>query len=141
MTPEQAAWVRANAWTQGMRKTHSERPGNDSFCACQYGTTTQCCDGHHDQCRRITPLRFPETYVCAPDGQRVMSFAEQYAHPAESATGMNESAHAMVWLADRTCQWLCDCGCGHTAKPVAAQEQGDDGTSRPIVQLNLFEVA
>lgn len=119
---EAAAWIRAHAWTAGMRKIYKETPGFYTACACQFGTTTHCATGHCDRCHRATPLRDYATVIALP-GNRCAYFPEPYAHLTDvSATGPRYEDLAMVWLADRVCRWVCPHAC-HAAP--AAPEQLD----------------
>lgn len=132
MSPDQAVWVRDNAWTQPMRKAYRGTPGFYSKCACQYGLTTWCTNGRHDLCHRATPLRSYETLICGRSGQDPRSFRDLYRHQTDvSATGPQHEDLAMVWLADRVCRWACPCPCGHpqpTAEPVQGELFAGVGT-------------
>jgi hypothetical protein len=48
---KEGAWVRANAWTKGLRKIEDAYPyGFHRWCSCEAGTCHPCASGHHDQC-------------------------------------------------------------------------------------------
>lgn len=111
MTPADAAWVRENAWTPAMRKTHRDVPGMRSTCACEFGLTSWCQHGQCDRCHRAEPLGGPAGYVCGKTGQDPLSFPEPYTHPTASATGAHPASVVMFWLADRVCAWRCPHEC------------------------------
>lgn len=120
MTPAEAAWVRANVWTQAMRKNHAEQP--DVACRCQYGPTAHCQYGNHAQCHRATPLPGPIGYV-TDKNEVTLAFPTPYAHPHETATGRHPTSLAMVWYADRLCAWACPCTChARAARMVPARD-------------------
>lgn len=127
-TPDQAAWIRAHAWTAAMR-----REALPASCACQYGTCGYCVHGRHDACinRQTWPKHRIAGYVCGRGGITPPCLAEPYEHETSaSATGPQFTSLAQVWLADRVCRWVCPCSC-HTAPP----EPG------PPLQLDLFGAA
>ncbi|MBA9005855.1 DUF6248 family natural product biosynthesis protein [Thermomonospora cellulosilytica] len=120
ITEEEAEWIRTHVWTGAMRKTFRDVPGHYTACACQYGATQACRGGQHDRCHRVTSQIAWATVICGRDGVHPLLFAEDYKHPCRaSATGPHPTALPLVWLADRTCRWVCDCTC-HTepAPPV-----------------------
>lgn len=111
-TADQAAWIRAHAWTPAMRKEHREVPGHTDTCACQWGPTSHCLHGRHDRCHRATSQRVWATVICGPDGVHPLSFAEPYEHETDTfATGRRPTTLALVWHADRVCRWACSCTC------------------------------
>ena len=122
-----AEWIRAHAWTGRMRETFREVPGFYLSCACQYGTTTLCNNGNHDQCHRATSLHSSETTVCRRGGDRPAHFKKPLRHKAQtSAVGPHRSRYAEVWLSDRVCRWQCPCSCHTSAVPGrAAAEVGE----------------
>lgn len=124
MTPEQAEWVRENAWTPSMTKLYGEMPGYFTLCHCQ-AIGSPCKNAgqpRHDICHLGAPLPAPETYIVTRRGG-VAGFAEPYTHPSVSATGWRHSNAAMVWLADRVCAWSCPCqDCGHPRGSAHASE-------------------
>ncbi|MFI6513629.1 DUF6248 family natural product biosynthesis protein [Streptosporangium sp. NPDC050855] len=122
MTPEHAEWVRANAWTAAMRKQHRDVPRAASTCSCQAGLTHWCRPdiGRHDRCHRATPQPTWETIICDRSGVGSMHHAEPHRHPTPSATGPRRTQAALVWLADRTCRWICPCPHHVGAQPPAA---------------------
>jgi len=115
MTTDTAAWVRANAWTQAMRKTYAEVPGFYTACACENGTSGWCQIGQCGDCPRGEPLRGAETVIVSRRHRGAPAlFAEPYAHPSDiSATGPKFERVALVWLADRVCAWTCPHSCHH----------------------------
>ncbi|MFJ9908110.1 DUF6248 family natural product biosynthesis protein [Streptomyces sp. NPDC101152] len=51
MTEEEGAWVRAHAWTKGLRKIDDAYPhGFHRWCSCERGICPGCISGHHDRC-------------------------------------------------------------------------------------------
>lgn len=136
MKPEQAEWVRANVWTQGMRNQFLTSPGYYTTCACLSGMSSWCRTGKHERCHRASPLASWEGLICDRSGKYPVEFREEFRHPSQtSATGPSRERLAMVWLADRVCRWVCPCECGHpthaelvtTAKPAPLPEP-----SRPV---------
>lgn len=116
MTPEQAAWVREHAWTKAMARTFQESPGFYLKCACQRGTTWYCANGKCGRCHRAKPGPPDwEDVICDKTGNRPLYFATPYQHPTPSITGDRRERVAQVWLADRTCRWVCSCP--HHAQP------------------------
>lgn len=112
MTSEEAAWVRANVWTQAMRKTDRECPRYFHTCACQSGLTSFCQHGQCGQCHRATPQRNAEAMICGRGGTQPVYFAEPYKHRTDIyATDPRFERVALVWLADRVCRWVCPHDC------------------------------
>lgn len=112
MRSDQASWVREHVWTQHMRRDY-ENVGATSTCACEYGPTQHCSADRHRACHRAEPLPCPESYIARTTGQ-VVHMPAPYTHPTPSATGAHRTREAQVWLADRTCRWLCVCTCHDT---------------------------
>lgn len=119
MPADAAAWVRANAWTQGMRSTFGDVPGHYLLCACQFGLTHYCRIGQHGRCHRATPQPSSETWVC-DRAQHPCHFKKPFRHLSRtSATGPRKDRSAAVWLADRVCRWLCPCTCHEVGKQLS----------------------
>lgn len=76
-------------------------PGQIPACACQWGPTAHCHHGGHGRCQAHEVVTC-ETYLTYADGTVVL-----------------DSGPVEVWLADRTCRWVCSCTC-HTTQPVQA---------------------
>lgn len=129
MPPDAAAWIRAHAWTKGMRKEYGDVPGFYDACACEYGASHGCQIGQCDRCHRGAALHAYETAICTRGGKYPVFFRERYAHPTEHAVGPRREQVAMVWLADRRCRWQCPHTCHAAPAPVTP------------VQLGLFEEA
>lgn len=121
MTPDEAAWVRANVWTPHMRGLFKELPGFYLTCVCQHGGPCMNDTRHpdrHDRCHvGQHPLPNCETYINTPTGYA--TFRQPYRYPTADATGWKFSTLAMVWLADRRCAWSCACDCGHPREDLA----------------------
>lgn len=104
-----------------MAKDHAETPGRWHACACQW--TGPCLNdprpGVHDRCHMGVPMAIHETLILERGGQYVAAFAHAYRYPTASATGWSRDRWAYVWLADRTCRWVCACDCGHPRGVVA----------------------
>jgi len=112
MTPDQAAWVRDNAWTPRMRRQAWRVPGGGAsydaalaaqVCDCMAGVCSMCRAGCHKNCDRKTRPQ-PEWWI--------QNRPLDYIHPTA------------VWLADRACRSLCPCSCP-PAKPRRVVEQLD----------------
>ncbi|WP_449060612.1 DUF6248 family natural product biosynthesis protein [Planomonospora algeriensis] len=116
---DQAKWIRAHVWTQTMRNTHRHVPRAAASCSCQSGPSGWCLGGQHGRCQATSGLPHPETYITLKN-ETVVSFAVPYEHPTFSAVGAHRQAFAQVWLADRTCRYVCPCLC-HTAPPGPVQ--------------------
>lgn len=97
MTPEEAAWVRANAWPP----TLAAGLAPTDVCACQYGPSGWCINGVCHRCTGGTTMH-PETSVTDRRG-RVLYLDGKY---------------ALVWLADRICRWQCPHDCHTAAAPA-----------------------
>lgn len=109
MTAETAARVRDTVLPPPLRT-------GSALCACQSGPTTHCRWGEHARCHRAAPQRVCETWVLRRDGG-VAHLRDLYTHPTVSITGTWRTATAMVWLADRTCRWVCGCECHSAPAP------------------------
>lgn len=134
MSPEQAAWVRATVWTQGMRKIHRDTPRFYTACPCESGPSWHCRHGAHGSCRSTTPSRSAETSITTREG-RVTVFPGPYVHPTPTATGPQRTADAQVWLADRVCRWVCSCPCHTETAQAAPVRQMADGWEQPGLPL------
>lgn len=142
MTPDSAAWVRAHAWTPAMRREARDLAWIVT-CACQSGPTWHCTNDRHDQCARATALPRWEAVICDRTGIYPVYHAEPHRHPTPSITGPRRERVAQIWLADRTCRWVCPCTCHTGARPAAAPEpETVPRTSRvyEVVELPLFDL-
>lgn len=119
MTNREAAWVRNNVWPQAKRKCFRDHPGYHLKCSCQSGMSTWCQNGKHEECHRGTALPNCEAFITNRRDQ-VLYFPEPYKHPTVTATGAHRTSAAQVWLAHRTCRWVCPCKCGHPAQEKLA---------------------
>lgn len=107
MTPEEAQWVRDNAWTEQMRRQPVWLPGTSTAtydkaealarCDCQVGMCFHCRTDRHWACHAKRPDLMgrpqPEDFL----------------------------ADVPVWYADRTCRSLCPCPCPRTMTPREAE--------------------
>jgi len=112
MTPEAAAWVRANVLLPYARdEVHSR--ALIEHCPCQWGPCGHCDSGRHEQCtaRRMPPSVRPETYLVRRNGSVV----------------------AEVWRLGKPCVWLCPCGCRQDRNAEPAQDRSGNWV--------LFEMA
>jgi len=92
MTEEEGAWVRANAWTKGLRKIEDAYPcGFHRWCSCERGICHPCGSGHHDQC-------------VSPGGPRVDK-------DAGTMTDRGGFVVAVIQYGagERPCRWVCPC--------------------------------
>jgi len=92
MTPDAAAWVRAEVWQDHHRATIAEIPTFYGMCACQYGHCGHCghcAAGRHHAC----------THDHHPSAE----------HPAGYLTNRRGHVRAEVWEAGHRHVW--DCGC------------------------------
>ncbi|MUN41468.1 DUF6248 family natural product biosynthesis protein [Actinomadura litoris] len=89
MTPEAAAWIRANVLPPALRAPIAT-------CPCEWGPCSNCVHGDHDRCRAGEPAVFPAGWVTNSKGSVVS--------PAPSSD-------ARVWRVGRPCAWRCACDC------------------------------
>lgn len=142
MREEEGAWVRAHAWTKGLRKIEDAYPrGFHRWCSCERGICTGCTSEHHDRC-------------VSAHGPRV----DQYAGTITDAHGF-VVAVIRYGPGQRPCRWLCPCphpadhdleetaDAGEPEIPPAAQHAvpevpvhrpATDGPERQLTQLTLF---
>jgi hypothetical protein len=104
VTPDEAAWVRANVWTPAFRAVEAAYPhGYFGRCACQ-GGICGACDGTSDKGR--------------PRHDRCLS--RQHGHPIVSPISRLTDGHFMVcgpalWpAAAPPCRYICPCSCPKT---------------------------
>ncbi|MGW1411298.1 DUF6248 family natural product biosynthesis protein [Streptomyces sp. NPDC002403] len=111
MTDDEAAWVRANAWTKGLRRIEDAYPrGFFRWCSCERGTCHPCATGHHTQCSSANGPRPDEDAGTITDRSGFVVAMIQYG-PAQ-----------------HPCRWICPC------KHSAAVEPSLD-TAREEVPL------
>lgn len=103
MDPATAAWIRACVWPPVLRRIYQHNPVAAHTCACQWGATSACRNGIHEQCR---PGALPIAETC-------LTFANDQVAQLPGAGGIE----AQVWLADRTCAWRCCCRCHAAPEP------------------------
>ncbi|MGW0916696.1 DUF6248 family natural product biosynthesis protein [Streptomyces sp. NPDC002784] len=105
MTEEEGTWVRAHAWTKGLRKIDDAYPhGFHRWCSCERGTCPGCASGHHDRC-------------VSADGPRV----DEHADTITDAHGF-VVAVIRYGPGQRPCRWLCPC-----PHPAVVEETADAG--------------
>jgi hypothetical protein len=103
MTPAEAEWVRANAWTPFMRRQLWGGPDGYTYdaalaaqvCECMAGVCGMCSTGRHDLCDRRKVRPRPEWWIA----NRPLDYVPPTA----------------VWYADRACRSLCPCDCSTPA--------------------------
>jgi hypothetical protein len=133
MSEEEGAWVRAHAWTKGLRKIDDAYPrGFHRWCSCERGIRPGCAAGHHNRC-------------VSARGPRV----DKHADTITDAHGF-VVAVIRYGPGQRPCRWLCPCP--HPADAEETAESGGPGVptaarravhaSRPAPdaedQLSLF---
>ncbi|MGW2651840.1 DUF6248 family natural product biosynthesis protein [Streptomyces sp. NPDC001393] len=133
MTEEEASWVRANAWTKGLRKIEDAYPhGFHRWCSCERGTCHPCASGHHDQCVSVGHPRVDKDAGTITDRGGFVVAVIQHGS------------------GQRPCRWVCPCthptDVEHTA--VADGSEAPPGpqdppttprpASSPAGQLSLF---
>ncbi|MFJ3310871.1 DUF6248 family natural product biosynthesis protein [Streptomyces sp. NPDC086549] len=92
MTEVEGAWVRANAWTKGLRKIEDAYPhGFHRWCSCERGICHPCGSGHHDQCVSAGGPRVDKDAGTMTDRGGFVVAVIQYG-PGE-----------------RPCRWICPC--------------------------------
>ncbi|MFF8717549.1 DUF6248 family natural product biosynthesis protein [Streptomyces sp. NPDC015184] len=100
MAGDEAAWVRANAWTKGLRRIEDAYPhGFFRWCSCECGTCHPCAVGRHGQCASVNGPR-----------------------PDENAGTVTDRSGFVVALvqhgpAQRPCRWICRCDHPAAAEP------------------------
>ncbi|WP_406510993.1 DUF6248 family natural product biosynthesis protein [Streptomyces sp. NBC_00212] len=99
MSSEEGAWVRAHAWTKGLRRIEDAYPhGFHRWCSCERGTCTSCAAGRHDRCISATGPRtdtdagtitdsagFVVAVICYAPGQRPCRWLCRCTHPTPTA--------------------------------------------------------
>jgi hypothetical protein len=109
MSEEDAAWVRAHAWTKGLRKIEDAYPhGFHRWCSCEAGTCHPCITGHHDQC-------------VSADGPRV----DEHAGTLTDRGGF-VAAVIQYGPGQRPCRWACACPPRADAKQATAEPAGEE---------------
>ncbi|MGW1870427.1 DUF6248 family natural product biosynthesis protein [Streptomyces mauvecolor] len=92
MSSEEGAWVRAHAWTKGLRRIEDAYPhGFHRWCACERGTCTSCAAGRHDRCISATGPRTDTDAGTITDSAGFVVAVIHYA-PGQ-----------------RPCRWICPC--------------------------------
>ncbi|MGW2563416.1 DUF6248 family natural product biosynthesis protein [Streptomyces sp. NPDC001514] len=92
ITEEDGAWIRANAWTKGLRKIEDSYPrGFHRWCSCERGICHPCGSGHHDQCVSANGPRIDDHAGTITDRGGFVVAVIQYG-PGQ-----------------RPCRWLCPC--------------------------------
>ncbi|MFD7015212.1 DUF6248 family natural product biosynthesis protein [Streptomyces sp. NPDC059928] len=92
MSGEEGAWVRAHAWTKGLRRIEDAYPhGFHRWCSCERGTCTSCAAGRHDRCISATGPRTD------PDAGTITDSAGFVVAVIHYAPGQ------------RPCRWICRC--------------------------------
>nr|BEK71329.1 hypothetical protein KPHV_85560 [Kitasatospora purpeofusca] len=98
MTAEEAAWVRANAWSRALRRMDESYPhGYFRWCKCERGVCSNCVGGRHSTCAtRNGPVSGPGTITDSRGYIRafVVTTADQ-----------------------RACSWICPCECSPHQNP------------------------
>ncbi|MEU6511030.1 DUF6248 family natural product biosynthesis protein [Streptomyces sp. NPDC046942] len=116
MSEEEASWVRANAWTKGLRRIEEAYPhGFHRWCSCERGTCHPCATGHHDQCASADSPRIDEDAGTVTDrggfvvaiiqygpGQRPCRWVCACSHPADATQPTAGSAGQKRRVASRT---------------------------------------
>lgn len=136
MSEEEGAWVRANAWTKGLRRIEDAYPhGFHSWCSCERGIYHPCGSGHHDQC-------------VSANGPRV----------DEDAGTMTDRGGFVVAVirygsGERPCRWICPCthpaddeqaavvDVSEVHSAVRRTSPGSRAVSAPAGQLSFFASA
>ncbi|MGW5657212.1 DUF6248 family natural product biosynthesis protein [Streptomyces humi] len=109
MPEEQGAWVRANAWTKGLRQIDDAYPhGFLRWCSCEAGTCHPCRTGQHGRCVSVHGPRVNEQ--------------------AGTITDRNGFVAALILYGQgqRPCRWVCPCT--HTVD-AAVEESAAAGAS------------
>ncbi|MEU5044567.1 DUF6248 family natural product biosynthesis protein [Streptomyces griseorubiginosus] len=92
MTEKEGAWVRAHAWTKGLRKIDDAYPrGFHRWCSCERGICTGCTSGHHDRCVSARGPRVDEHAGTITDAHGFVAAVIRYG-PGQ-----------------RPCRWICPC--------------------------------
>jgi hypothetical protein len=126
VTPEQAGWVRANAWRGARLRNHNHISSTTFECACQGPPSVECQIGRHSACTANgRPVN--ETFIHTTQG-RAARFPEPYTNRSPVNNGANNMAQ--VWLAGTPCRRNCNCPCH--------QGTGIPESVRPPAQLGLF---
>lgn len=122
MTEDDAAWIREQVWTDGMRRVEFEVwPGYYSRCECQRDICYSCDRGAHEMCNAI-PRQSDEGMIADKTGVHPACFKDPYEHVTIDGAPKATTV-AQVWLADRICRWSCQCACAGTL-PMSAINAG-----------------
>lgn len=89
-------------------------------CACLWGICGHCSSGRHEKCVR---------HAWGPAGS---TSGEGWVTNRKAQVVTHEGRHVQVWLADRTCRWICPC----TDCPAELLQ----APAKPV-QLDLFGAA
>ena len=96
MSEEEAAWVRAKAWTAPLRKIDDSYPhGYYRWCDCERGVCTNCVGGRHHNCATRNGPR---------GGIESITDARGYV-----------LAKVITAWGRRGCSWICPCECPPTS--------------------------
>jgi hypothetical protein len=107
MSEEEGAWVRAHAWTTGLRTIEDAYPrGFHRWCSCERGICPGCASGHHNRCVSAGGPRVDEHADTLTDAQGFVVAVIRY-RPGQ-----------------RPCRWLCPC-----PHPADAEETAGTGTA------------
>ncbi|MFE4512590.1 DUF6248 family natural product biosynthesis protein [Kitasatospora sp. NPDC056783] len=100
MSAEEAAWVRAHAWSASLRKIDDSYPhGYFCWCDCERGVCTNCVGGRHHSCAtRNGPV----------PGMESITDARGYVR-----------ARVVTAPGQRACSWICPCECSPSSKKIA----------------------
>ncbi|MGV9654152.1 DUF6248 family natural product biosynthesis protein [Streptomyces sp. NPDC003554] len=92
MSEAEGAWVRANAWTKGLRRIEDAYPhGFHRWCSCERGICHPCGSGHHEQCVSVNGPRLHEYAGTITDRGGFVVAVIQYGR------------------GQQPCRWLCPC--------------------------------
>lgn len=119
MSEDEGAWVRAHAWTDGLREIEARYPhGFHRWCSCQRGTCWNCLNDRCDICVHR---------------QRGGPDVDEH-EPSGSVTDARGYVVALIVLRDgqRPCRWMCRCPCPKTGPaPAPPRKARTLSTSRP----------
>lgn len=114
MDAHTAAWVRAWAWPEPVR-----RAGIQDLCPCQRygGRMGDCAHGRHDLCGVTSRRARPQMHLLGPDGR-----VRYWPGNGPSASGRQDGT-GYVSLYAEGCVWCCACECHRAPAANAAPHQ------------------
>ncbi|MFD4588299.1 DUF6248 family natural product biosynthesis protein [Streptomyces sp. NPDC058434] len=114
MAEEEGTWVRAHAWTKGLRRIEDAYPhGFHRWCSCERRSCQPCAGGRHDQCANLKGPRVDQDAGTITD-QRGFVVAVIRHGPDQ-----------------RPCRWVCPCTHHANVEPAGDVDAAETSSSAP----------